>query len=106
MSDLAAKLHASRFDGMSARMAAIIGYLVGEDYASPSITNLVVTSDGVVLAEHEGSPGTTGFIGSADDLHRNLNELIAAAGLTGEEEAEFRALIATRVTRYERVSPA
>lgn len=50
----------------------------------------MVTSDGAVLAEHEGSHGTSGFVGSADDLHRNLNELIAAAGLTDDEDAEFR----------------
>ena len=50
MSDLAAKLRPDRFSEMSDVMAGIVGYIVGEDFTEPSITDLLVTADGFVLA--------------------------------------------------------
>jgi len=51
------KLRPDRFTAMSGRMAAIVGYILGERFADPAISELVVTSDGFVLAQAEGEVG-------------------------------------------------
>jgi len=60
---------------------------------------LVVTSDGFVLAEREGEVGANEMIGTEADLNRNLLDLITAAGLTDEEIREFGRLQRERITR-------
>lgn len=35
-------------------MAAIVGYILDERFSDPAITELVVTTDGFVLAQTEG----------------------------------------------------
>ena len=70
-------------------MAAMVGYIVGERLGDPAISELVVTSDGFVLAQHEGEVGANDLLGSEVDLNRNLLDLITAAGLSDEEIREF-----------------
>jgi len=53
-------------------MAAIVGYILGERFAGPAISELVVTSDGFVLALAEGEVGANDLIGEEADLNRNL----------------------------------
>ena len=48
------KLRPDRFTAMSGRMAAIVGYILDERFSDPAISELVVTSDGFVLAQSEG----------------------------------------------------
>ena len=81
---LIAKLRPDRFTAMSGKMAAIVGYILDERFSEPAISELVVTSDGFVLAQAEGEVGANEMLGSEVDLNRNLLELIAAAGLTTE----------------------
>ncbi len=54
---LAAKLRPDRFTAMSGKMAAIIGYILDEPMSEPTINELVVASDGFVLAERSGEAG-------------------------------------------------
>ncbi len=62
---------------MSGKMAAIVGYILGESWTEPEIAALSVTSDGFVLTDAE-------FFGEAADLDRNLlNLLVAAAAHAG-----------------------
>ena len=82
------KLHPSRFPGMSAKMIAVVGCILGEDWTEPTIAELVITSDGFVLARNAGHVGFNAFIGSATDLQRNWDNLLNVAGLTGEEQRE------------------
>lgn len=96
------KLRPDRFTAMSGRMAAIVGYILDERFADPAISELVVTSDGFVLAQSEGEVGANDLIGSEADLNRNLLDLIAAAGLTDEEAREFGRLQRERISRYSR----
>ena len=70
-----------RFTAMSGKMAAIVGYILDERFSDPAISELVVTSDGFVLAQTEGEVGANEMIGTEVDLNRNLLDLIAAAGL-------------------------
>ena len=62
------KLDPSRFPGMSGKMAAIVGYILEARFADPAIAELVVTSDGFVLAAREGDTGTNELIGERSDL--------------------------------------
>jgi hypothetical protein len=86
--DLVAKLHPRRFPGMSPKMAALVGYLLGEPFTEPAVSGLHVTSDRMVLAEHKGEVGANDFIGAFSDLQANWNRLLAAADdLTDAERA-------------------
>ena len=86
MPTLTESLHPRRFAGMSGKMAAVVGYILGEAWSKPSIAEMVVTSDGWVLARNEGHVGFNTIIGTAADLERNWNNLLRAAGLTSEEQ--------------------
>lgn len=43
------KLDPRRYPDMSGRMAAILGYLLEEDWAKPAIQELSITSDGYII---------------------------------------------------------
>lgn len=72
------KLNPRRFTEMSGKMAAIVGFLVGEDFTDPAIREICKTSDGFILARHEGDIGCNDFIGSFRELSDNWNRLIQA----------------------------
>jgi hypothetical protein len=82
---LAEKLHPARFTSMSGKMAAIVAYVMGCQWTAPAIAELVVTSDGHVLARHEGDCGHNDYLGTAADLKANWRRLLDAAGLTPVE---------------------
>jgi hypothetical protein len=103
---LVAKLRPERFSAMSGKMAAIVGYILDERFTDPPIHELVVTSDGFVLAEREGEVGANDFIGTEADLNRNLLELISAAGLTDGEIQAFGKLQREHIRRYSRAPEA
>ena len=94
------KLRPDRFTAMSGKMAAIVGYILDERFSDPAISELVVTSDGFVLAQTEGEVGANDMIGEEADLNRNLLSLIEAAGLSDEEIREFGRLQRERIRRY------
>ena len=97
---LVEKLRPDRFTAMSGKMAAIVGYILDERFSDPAISELVVTSDGFVLAQTEGEVGANDMIGEEADLNRNLFTLIEAAGLSEEEVREFGRLQRERIRRY------
>jgi len=97
---LVEKLRPDRFSAMSGKMAAIVGYILEEHFSDPAISELVVTSDGFVLAQHEGEIGANEMIGEEADLNRNPLTLIEAAGLTEDEVREFGRLQRERIRRY------
>jgi len=85
---LAMKLHPSRFTAMSGKMAAIVAYIVGERWTNPAIVELVATSDGHLLACHEGNCGCNDYLGTVDDLKSNWARLLEVADLTPQERQE------------------
>ena len=97
---LAQKLHPSRFTEMSPKMAAIVGYILGESWTEPEVAELAVTGDGVVLARTDGDVGMSAWVGSAEDLDRNVSSLLAVAGLTEQERALWRGCYTARVDDY------
>lgn len=97
---LVAKLRPDRFSAMSGKMAAIVGYILDEPFSDPAISEIVVTSDGFVLAETAGDVGANDMLGTEADLNRNLLALVEAAGLTQEEVRQFGELQRERIRRY------
>ena len=94
---LVQKLKPSRFPGMSGVMAAMVGYVLGARFVDPCIAEIVVTSDGFVLARADGEPSAKPFIGRYDDLLKNWLSLVATARLNQREFMEAQCLFAARV---------
>jgi hypothetical protein len=82
---LAQKLHPVRFPAMSSKMAAIVGCILERQYTQPSIAELVITSDGCVLARHDDDIGYNDLVVARSDLERNWKRLLDVAGLTKTE---------------------
>ena len=101
-SSLAKKLNPNRFSAMSDKMAAIVAYILSENWTDPAISDMAITSDGFLLAQHEGDIGLNDFMGAASDLERNCRNLIAAAELTPDEQAEWQRLYKSSITDWRR----
>lgn len=99
LAGLKEKLHPSRFDGISTKMMAIVGYIVGEKYTWPHIEEMVITEDDMVLARESCDFGYNAFIGAGSDLDRNWRNLIGVAGLTPEEEKLAMSLYRRKIRR-------
>ena len=81
--DTARKVRAVK---VSDQFMAILACLVGESgWTTPGLAELVVTSDGMLLGRCEGEPEFRGFLGSLDDLLRNIHGLAPVAELDGDE---------------------
>ena len=99
------KLQPERFRRMSPKMAAIVGYISDEAaFTEPAINDLIVTSDGFVLAEHVGEIGANTIIGLEADLVRNWRNLLDCAGLTPEERQEAEAAYQDHVHSFRPVA--
>src|SRR5689334_24709470 len=97
---LESKLNPSRFPNMSPQMAAIVGFIIGSQFASPAITELVVTSDGFVLIGVEGQVGANEFLGSYAALLRNWLNVLSCARLTMDEYFAVQSAFAERIGYY------
>jgi hypothetical protein len=100
MPTLSDKLHPQRFPGMSPKMTAIVGYVLGEEWTEPRIAELVITSDNWVLARDTGQIGFDSIIGTVMDLERNWINLLQAAGLSDGEQAEAERLYGKAVRDF------
>lgn len=98
------KLDPRRFSAMSGKMAGILACILRTDRweTRPAIAELIVTSDGGLLARHAGDIGANDFIGSVEDLDSNLRRLVRVAGLTQAEQRLFRRLRTQNITRWDR----
>lgn len=101
---LAEKLDPRRFTAMSGKMSAILACILRTDRwtTEPAIAELIVTSDGGLLARHEGDIGANDFIGRVEELDANLRRLVRVAGLTPAEQRAFRKLRKQGITRWDR----
>ena len=94
--DCAAKLRPIETSGM---FTAILGCLIGEDWAEPRIEQLIVT-DKCLLARTEGEVTHKLFLGAEADLIRNVHGIAKTAGLDGDELGYILAAIA-KIKRVE-----
>jgi hypothetical protein len=64
---------------------AILACLLDEDWTTPRILQLAMTSDRCLLARTEGDAGFDKFLGAESDLIRNIHGIAKVAGLDGDE---------------------
>ena len=93
-----------RYLGFSPKMVAIVGAIIGHDYGvrdrkGGRLTSLSITSDGFVTASSTASDGGGAFIGSADDLDRNLEQFVMVLhdDVSDEDAEEFERLVKANV---------
>jgi hypothetical protein len=89
--DCAAKLATVK---VSNHFQAILGCLLGEDWTSPRLVELVITSDGHLVGRLDGESDFKVFLGEADDLIKNIHGVASVAELDGDEVGYLVAKIA------------
>lgn len=80
--DCARKLRAVQ---VSDHFQAILGCLLGEDWTTPRLVEMVITPDGHLLGRCDGEAAFKAFLGSAADLLRNVHGVAEVAELDGDE---------------------
>lgn len=80
--DAARKLQAVQ---VGEHFQAILGCLLDEDWTTPRLIEMVITPDGHVLGRCDGDPSFKAFLGSSDDLLRNIHGIAPVAELDGDE---------------------
>jgi hypothetical protein len=78
----ARKLRAAQ---VSDHLQAILGCLLGEGWTTPRLLVMVITPDGALLGRCEGQPGLSTFLGTSEDLLRNMHGVAPVAELDGDE---------------------
>jgi hypothetical protein len=81
-------------------MASIVGCIVGEEWTTPVLVHLCVTSDGGLLGMQKGHIGFNDFIGSAEDLRRNWDNLLNAAGLNDDQRKTAELLYRNALSQH------
>ena len=72
---------------------AILGCLLGEDWSTPRIEQMIVTTK-CLLARTEGEVTHKLFLGAEEDLIRNIHGIAKTAELDGDEVGYLVAAIA------------
>ena len=70
---------------VSDHFQAILGCLLGEDWTTPRLAEMVVTPDGHLLGRCEGEASFKAFLGASEDLLRNIHGVARVAELDGDE---------------------
>jgi hypothetical protein len=70
---------------VSDHFQAILGCLLGEDWTTPRLLEVVITPDGARLGRCDGQPGFSTFLGASEDLLRNVHGVADVAELDGDE---------------------
>lgn len=58
---------------VSPHFQAILGCLLGEDWTTPRLVEMVITPDGHVLGRCDGEASFKAFLGASEDLLRNMH---------------------------------
>lgn len=70
---------------VSDHFQAILGCLVGESWTTPRLVEMVITPDGHLLGRCDDQLRFNAYLGSAEDLIRNIHGVAPVAGLDGDE---------------------
>ncbi len=70
---------------VSDHFQAILGCLLGEDWTTPRLVEMVITPDGHLLGRCEGEAAFKAFLGASVDLLKNINGVADVAELDGDE---------------------
>jgi hypothetical protein len=79
---------------VSDHFQAILGCLLGEDWTTPRLIDMVITPDGHILGRCDGDPSFKAFLGAAEDLIRNIRGVAPIAELDGDEVGYLVAKVA------------
>lgn len=80
--DAALKLRAVQ---VSEHFQAILGCLLGEDWTTPKLLEMMISTYGHMVGRCEGQPGFSTFLGAAEDLLKNVHGVAKVAELDGDE---------------------
>ncbi len=80
--DCARKLRAVK---VSDHFQAILGCLLGEDWTTPRLIEMVITPDGHMLGRCDGEAAFKVFLGASEDLIKNIHGVAPVAELDGDE---------------------
>src|SRR5688500_13651607 len=69
----------------SPQFSALLACLLGEDWTTPKIAELCISTDRCVLARLAGEAAFKVFIGAEADLIRNIHGIAQVAELDGDE---------------------
>ena len=70
---------------VSDHFQAILGCLLGEDWTSPRLIELVITPDGHLVGRYDGDSSFKAFMGASEDLIKNIHGVAPVAELDGDE---------------------
>ena len=79
---------------VSDHFQAILGCLLGEDWTTPRLLEVVITPDGHLLGRCEGQASFATFLGASEDLLRNIHGVAKVAELDGDEVGYLVAKVA------------
>ena len=79
---------------VSEHFQAILGCLLGEDWTTPRLVEMVITPDGHLLGRCEGDVSFKAFLGDSGDLVRNIHWVAPIAELDGDEVGYLVARVA------------
>jgi len=83
-----------RLVDVSDHFQAILGCLLGEDWTTPRLIEMVLTPDGHVLGRCDGDASFKAFLGSSEDLIKNIHGVAPVAELDGDEVGYLVAMVA------------
>jgi hypothetical protein len=78
----ARKLRAVQISG---HFQAILGCLLGEDWTTPRLLEMMILPQGHMIGRSEGQPGCSTFLGAEEDHIRNIHGVAPVAELDGDE---------------------
>ena len=70
---------------VSDHFQAILGCLLGEDWTTPRLIEMVITPDGDVLGRCDGESSFKAFLVASEDLIKNIHGVAPVAELDGDE---------------------
>ena len=70
---------------VSDHFKAILGCLLGEDWTTPRLIEMVITPDGHMLGRCDGEAAFKVFLGASEDLIKNIHGVAPVAELDGDE---------------------
>jgi len=70
---------------VSDHIQAILGCLLGEDWTTPRLVEMVITPDGHLLGRCDGEAAFKAFLGASEDLIKNIHGVAPVAELDGDK---------------------
>lgn len=64
---------------VSDQFQAILGCLLGEDWTTPRLVEMIITPDGHLLGRCEGEASSKAFLGASQDLLKNIHGITCPA---------------------------